>query len=1016
MSSLSGANIPADILSAMAQTPCVVMVARGVCNVGDCHYDHEKKNFFCTEERSYGRCKSSKCLFKHKRDTNGVPIEQSARTLRRLTENRPDSEEYDDGRNFIRHVTSPAAKRPLRAQPLAPSTPVNRGPSQAAPSTAGEPGPAHDGGIPNRISQGTLQDLSQIEGPRVVMKNGVPVKPRPALPPAAPTPTPKRLTLASAPDPVVSDRRERDLIMGFKAPLLSPLPLNEIERRNLLDTALRMLNHDKRYMKRFAVRLLSEARPVSHLVDIANALLAGDVDEEACTLVVFQTRCIPFMQILGHDYLEADEEVANSAKKILNDVFPEPIQAMHLIVRTIASFHQHHTLPENETVAWPEMYLSILRFLTIFAKLYSKIEEITSAAIIVYWAILFLEESRDSWYPDQSKREAVFDAIVQAVGLYKVDQYFAAETNQRGALDSIRRLPCPALKDNQKCADNEDDNCFFSHEAHTITAKYVDKTNKQFSSMEQWLQFGTQNKVLSIADLRKYWDQGLSFFNDGHENFVVEALTLPEGLLHIGQVLQLHVEEVGELQFGQVESFLQIMSSSRLENQTTIDIKIAEVAQYCAKVPSFFTFWCGFVRAGLAKDSCNQDSLNIAVLLIGFARFTVNLNPIQKIDKSARQAMINLCRIVADSNEEGTGPMSDAHDIAERLGFVIRRNLIMGTIDIIDRDLPDTNDINLDDEPLVFLDDETTSMSEAQTEAQEPHGRRDVRGMPCDQLEGVLSDLKNTFKQNSRSMPLFLSAMEVEGKFAVLKSFFASQHEYNDPTEATANVGIFPHLLPFLSTLGRFLKGRDAGKDPLLRESQRDLFQKMWTGNEFTVFFCNATKDFYLLHGDYYSLDDITKRRVRKSFEGMLYLVATLQKLELLPRADPNLEKLILRFLRMVTDFDSPNWAAVQALVVQVVGVLGLRRHFIDLNLGEDAPPKFSFRYPKTFRCPESKLSRCQFPQHCQYDHVEEDLSTPSPSSPTSSEGSLSPSPPPADKPLHVPSHLEDLIDLDFNL
>ncbi|KAK6330363.1 hypothetical protein TWF696_003459 [Orbilia brochopaga] len=1046
MSSLHGPNIPEDIRDAMAGIPCAVMAARGVCNVRDCHFNHDKeyvptssssqllsepqssnmprnktRSFFCMEEQNCGRCKSSKCNFRHKRDTNGVPIEESARTLRR-SENRPLTGEYDDGINFIRHVSPatasnrPAGAGPPRAQPQGPSTPCSRGAPGAAPATAApvQTGEATTNGPPlpkasSSISPATLQDLSQIDPPKAAMKNGGTGNPQPALPSLPVPPAPKRLTHLTAPEPVVSDKRERDLIMIFKAPLLSPLPLSEIERRNLLDTAQKMLSHSKRYMKRFAVRFLSEARPISHLVDISNALLASDVDEEACSLVMFQTRCIPFMKVLGHEYLQVDEEVQNSARKIMDEVFPEPIQAMHLIVRTVACFHQNHPDPENDGIDWPGMYTSILQFLVTFAKLYTKIEEITTATIIVYWAILFLEAAQDSWYIDQSNRETVFDTIIQAVGLLKVDQYFAAATYKRGSLDGIRRLPCATFKNNGNCPGSEDDSCFFSHEADTITGKYVDKANKQYAAMDQWLRFGTKHSVLPVEDLRTYWDQALSFFDEGQENFVVEALTLPEGLLHIGQVLQLHLEETEKFQFSQVESFLKIMYNSRLENQIKIDGKVAEIAQYCAKVPTFFSFWCDFVEAGLATDPNSEEASKIAVLLAGFARFMVNFNPIQNLEKPVRLAMMSLCRIIADKNEEGTGPMADAHDIAERLGFVIRRNLIMGTIDIIDRDRPDMNDAGMEDEPLVFWDEEIVSTPTVATE-QPVLIQRELRGMPCDQFESLLSDLKNVLKQDSRSIPIFVTMMESEGKFAILKSFFTSDHEYN-PTEATANVGIFPHCLPFLTIVGRFLRVRDVDKEPFLKESLAELFSKMWPPGEFTVFLRNALNDFYHLHRDFILLEDIIKRKVRKGIEGMLRIAITLKKLALYPCPDPACDKLILRFLRIITDYGSPSWSVVQALIVQTVKILGLQRHFINKNLGkDDVPPRLTFRYPKTFRCPERKLSRCQYPQGCQYDHTSEGMKTPSTLSSDSDIDSVSISPPTGGLKL-----TEDLIDFSLD-
>ncbi|KAF3908802.1 hypothetical protein ABW21_db0208040 [Orbilia brochopaga] len=986
MSAQQNLRVPYDIARSMARFPCAVMDARGVCNVGECHYNHEKKLFFCPDERSYGRCKSRVCKYKHERAADREPPKPAEPAPRpALKENRPIGEDGSNGVSlFGSGPPASASKGPSAGPPPHAPTAPYRGPPAAAlaataPVKAAAAEPATSSGpiqeTANSISQDTLRDLSQIEPPRVGMRNGLPAKPRSAMPP--PPSAPKSLTVVTAPEPVVNEKRERDLIMIFKAPLLSPLPLNEIERRNLLDTTLKMLGHPKGYMKRFAARVLSEPKPNSHLVDISNALLAGDEEEDACSLLLFQTRCIPFMKVLGHEYFDTGDEIQSTARTIINQVFPEPLQSMHLIVRTIACFHQNHALPENDGIDWADMYMTILRFLVGFAQRYKKIDEVTSTPIIVYWAILFLEEARDSWFPDQLSRDTVYDTIVQAVGLFKVDRYFAFK-KERANLDTIRRLPCATLKKDGKCKEAEDDNCFFSHEFETITAKYVDRTNKRFPAMKQWLQLGIQNHVFSVADLRSYWDQALSFLDEGLEGFVLEALTLPEGRMHIGQILQLHIEETGELQFTQVESFLKLMSSHRLEDQTKVDGKVAEIAHYCVRASSFFSFWSDFVSAGLTADSSSQGPVNIAILMVGFARFVVNFNPIQSIEEPARKAMMTLCRIVAENNEEGTGPMSDAHDIAERLDFVIRRDLIMGTIDIIKRDRPNPEAVN--DDSLVFMDDDGgVSVTTFGMDTEGSLRSKRPTGMPCNEFEEFLGNLKNALRQDSQSIPIFVSMMEAEGEFAILKLFFASEHEYNSPTEPTANIGIIPHCLPFLSILGRFIRNRDIEGDPVLRESIGELFLKMWPDNEFVGFISNTMNDFYHLHRDFNVLDERTKRKTRKGIEGMLRIMITLKKLHLLPEFDPDCEKLIMRFLRMTTDFHSAKWLNVQLLVDQVVKILHLQRHFVNVNMNNEAlPPRLVFRYPKTFRCPERKVSRCPYPLNCQYDHVDEGLKTPS--------------------------------------
>ncbi|EWC46679.1 hypothetical protein DRE_04166 [Drechslerella stenobrocha 248] len=718
-------QIPEDIRSAMAQTPCAVMFARGICAVPNCLYNHDKRNFFCTEERNCGRCKSSRCFFKHRKDTNGVPTNHPDRVPKRNNNlARPRADEFDDGPAFTTHVAFsvqpalPSAPNPPITRPQASSTDNVRLAHPKIPETAPRKAPsAQNAANSNMISLDTLRDLEQIEPPEVAQLPETssskaatrPPGPKPRAP-FARRYGPKPFMIASCPDPVASDKGERDLIQVFKAPLLSPLPLNEIERRSLLDSSLKMLNHKKDYMKRFAAKLLSEPRPLSHLVDISQALLESQADEDAYSLTLFRTRCIPLMRILSHDYFQSNAQTKAYAKKIIDEMFPAPIYGIYLISRGIACFQEQYTLAENSKIDRVTIYTLMTHFFITFARLSKEISGVSTASPVAYWVISFVEDIKDSWYPEEPDKERAFEAITEILSLYNIGQYFHERLYHKGFVESPMRLPCIHSKEG-KCDGKETDTCFFSHELQALVGNHIDKGGHRSESMEQWLQLGSQQSVLSLTSLTEYWCKALELFSSGHKGFIVDALNTPEIRPRISQILNLPSGDTAELEYDAVIPFLRIMSDEALEDFAKSNTKVAEIAAHCAQSGTIFCVWSEYVKMGLEKEPGSPRSLEMTGLLAGFARFVISFNPIQSIEPTARKAMMTLSTIVAENHEEGAAIMSHAHEIAERLGFSIHRDLIMGTIDIVDRDLPSVEGDILFEGPLVWSDDEDVAVT-----------------------------------------------------------------------------------------------------------------------------------------------------------------------------------------------------------------------------------------------------------------------------------------------------------------
>ncbi|KAF3913564.1 hypothetical protein ABW20_dc0105400 [Dactylellina cionopaga] len=504
--------------------------------------------------------------------------------------------------------------------------------------------------------------------------------------------------------------------MSFKAPLMSPLPLNDIQRRILLDSTFKMFSHQKAYIRRYAVRLLAEPRPLSHIFDISQALLKDEEQDyqDSYSAIAFQTRCIPLMKILGHQYLDVDTSIRMAAKYITDEVLPQPIYNVHLIVRSIISFDRYRTVDGNGVADWANEYTTMLRFFIHIAKVSSGSMNVISEESVVYWMIKFVELVCDSWYPELKDKRQVFDAILELLGLYKITHYFLDKYDKNSDpknLDDLNRVICVNYKKTGRCKGQEDDSCYFAHRETALVKKHLNNNDAKAHSMDQWLHFGAVNNVFRAPDLKLYWDQALEFFNGGQQKFVIEALSLRQGLLHISQVMQLHRAQEPPLDFSLVQSFMMIFSDPQLEdaNTDTKEGSVAAMAKVCADCADFFSVWTEYIQDSLAKTPSSKHYLKVAKLLVGVARFTLNFNPTQKIERLVKKVMMTLCEIIAENNDEGTSSMNDAHTIAERLQFLIKRNLIDGTIDMVDRDLPDVGTVDLFEEPLIFDDsDEIT--------------------------------------------------------------------------------------------------------------------------------------------------------------------------------------------------------------------------------------------------------------------------------------------------------------------
>ncbi|KAK6334489.1 hypothetical protein TWF730_003704 [Orbilia blumenaviensis] len=542
--------------------------------------------------------------------------------------------------------------------------------------------------------------------------------------PKLPGPAPSRPAVApitrwSAPDPICSNQAERDMISLFRHPMRCPLDLADLERRQMMDYATKLLNHHKPQFQRYAVREMSEPLAQSHFLDVTNILINDETGGHTFGVIIFLTRFIPFVRLLGQRYWRTDTAVEDVFKKFLDTVLPGKVYNIYIIARGIASFIGFQTI-ESDDIDWPSLYVEMLHCFLNLAKYSRNHSETAGFEACDYWMISFIEQARDGWFGQPASadnnhtnptprpgREAIFDELTELVSLYKLAAYFAPTTYEPGTrrrLDDVRRIDCAEWLQTGTCPGAADESCFFAHRARVVD-QHADKSDKQFKSMEAWSKFGNPRDIITTTELKAYWDQGLEFLSEGKVDFVFETLMSKEGSFLVEQAVKFRTPNDGAFNFDPIKSFAKIISDTRLEQYNQKQSKVITIADTFIENKKFFVVWANEIRTGLADDENSERHIDAARHVIGLARFTLSLTPINKLDGVTRAALVELCRIIAEHNEETSVSMTEATTVTERLGYLLRKNPQTGDVEIIDRDAPDDNAGAYDDDAsLVFSD------------------------------------------------------------------------------------------------------------------------------------------------------------------------------------------------------------------------------------------------------------------------------------------------------------------------
>ncbi|KAK6542723.1 hypothetical protein TWF694_006666 [Orbilia ellipsospora] len=825
------------------------------------------------------------------------------------------------------------------------------------------------------------------------------------------------LTAVTAPDPKATlDKEENEFLMHFKAPLRDPSTLPEVERRNLLEYSITALSHNKISIKLYAARLLTEPLSLAHIAEIVKKLIcsddsaeAGEEESDFFTPIAFITRCFPLMKLLSHLAWEINGGTRACLDYILNTTFPDVMRNTHFIVRSIGSFYRDSGRAETENTDWPETYSIMLRCFIRFARISTHAKSFVTAQIITYWMLPFVELARDIWYPDDPNKKIIFDDLASLIELYKIDKYFPAITytpTQRSSLNNVRRLACENSKKLGHCAEYEAGSCYFRHDEIELLKKFSKKGDSKFEAMNQWMRSSKASDKLTPPELKRFWDEALRLFTTGNVDFVLEVISLPQGLIHVGRTMEPAFVEGKSISMEFMEPFIKIFSDKRLDSEkySTAQGPATKIAEVCAKHPKIFKY----MNEYLQDESLSGFKLEVAISMIGLAKFIVNLNPIQKIDRDAREPLKELCRIIAVFNDAGTQQMNDAHKVGDRLGFTIRQNLLDNEVEIADRDVPAPDAVDTFDEPLVFNDGDHDDLGSERvledmkkitaTEEKKKSSTADPDYTFTDALEKGIVSLGELLDKSPEEFPIILDKMEKEGIITTFKSFFKREHEYiPDPEQKTTEPSIFRHFVQFFGKICIWQEGNTSPNDFSDKSTSVILFKKLWGPDEFILFLKMAIRNFYLMHKDRGVYGDRIRRLFRKAVEGILLTIRIAIYMHYLPPTDRPLRGLILRIFRIFTDprddlvYCDPkvygktqkssgyeSWKIVHAAIISMLPKLEMDHLFRMEHVGRSKSRlRPLFKHPMTFTCPDRKLSKCIVPEFCQFVHQGEDLSSP---------------------------------------
>ncbi|KAK6495070.1 hypothetical protein TWF481_003097 [Arthrobotrys musiformis] len=656
-------QLPRDIRNAMATTLCVVMRARGSCGTPHCMYSHEKRKFLCPNEEDYGSCKTAYCRYRHERDSDGqalAPGESGFRT--------------------------PEA--------------VERQPTQRGEGILAATRPTNQTG-------GSA--LASKPEPRSVA----------AAPKAPPTAPPPPIDRWNAPDPICSSQEERDIISLFRNPMRKTVDLADLERRQMMDYATKLLNHPKPQFRRYAVREMSEPLAQTHFFDVTKILMKDESASHTFGVIIFLTRFVPLARLLGQEYWIADKAVEVVFKKFLDNILPSKLYNIYLIARGVASFIGFQGTDSGD-IDWPSLYIDMLRCFLNIGKFSRNHQESAGFAACDYWLICFVEQACDVWFEEpvpaashartmrpRPQKEVVFDELAELVSLYNLSRFFPSDTytkGQRRRLDDVRRIECLQWRQTGSCPGAVDESCFYSHPV-SLVDKHAEKSDKKFRSMELWSKFGSRHDVITTQDLKAYWDQGLEFLGEGKAEFIFEVLMRKEGSFMIEKTLKLRTPDGADLTCEVIRSFAKIISDSRLEEYHVKENKVTIIADVFVENQKFFAAWAKDIEAGISRIPSSKTSVEAAGLIIGPVRFMLNLNPINKLEEETKKAIVVLCRVIAEHSADADVSMVEANAVAERLGLLIRRNAQGQRVEFIERDAPDLEAFNSEDGvPLVFSD------------------------------------------------------------------------------------------------------------------------------------------------------------------------------------------------------------------------------------------------------------------------------------------------------------------------
>ncbi|KAF3941884.1 hypothetical protein ABW19_dt0201826 [Dactylella cylindrospora] len=523
----------------------------------------------------------------------------------------------------------------------------------------------------------------------------------------------KTLTWATAPDPRLNATAdEKEMLRNFTSPARDPVKVHDLDTRQMLETAFTILEYPKIEFKRWLVLALTFPYSLASFFEIVKGLFEMELeDDEKYTMITFRTRCIPIMKIFGHQYMHVDNLTQGSLKWTINTIFPTKEYVLFFIVRTIGAYIDYIGRPDLDETVMRDVFEVMLNFLLSMGKVSEHIQAVATELVATYWMISFVETVQDSWYGGGGSKIAVYGKIRTLANIYNLQRYFPPSQYHQNNLDKVRRVVCPTLLETGDCIENDSGNCFMRHELGVSAQSYVNTEDKEYKGMQLWANSAYQRSVFTEAEQSKFWERGLSIFDAGNEAFVIDVLCEHEGLLHIGEVTQANPSNSSPERLATVNSFLGIFSDPRFEIVGKSRQNFNGVVNFIVDCGNLYQYSHKTVKLNISRNPHHSLSLQVASRLIGFARLLLSFNPVQRIESKIRTPLIEFIRIIAQTDTHNATNTADVTTVTERLGFCIKKDLITGNVELVDKD---TLPVEVDDffsSPLEFTDNDPAQVT-----------------------------------------------------------------------------------------------------------------------------------------------------------------------------------------------------------------------------------------------------------------------------------------------------------------